>query len=102
METSRRQASIIFERIQKYFKPHIPARYQIQVVNNKFDKKYNFFFVVSKPKRMTRSIPLRTIREQDLVYLEAIVTELKKLIKLTIKFIGFDDQRWESNGKLIK
>lgn len=101
-DTPKRQAAIIYERIKNYFKPHIPARYQIQVVNDKFDDAYNFFFIVAKPKRMTRSIPLRIIKKRDLVYLESIVTELKQLTGLSIKYIGFTDERWQSNGKLIK
>ncbi|MFT8437320.1 hypothetical protein [Liquorilactobacillus satsumensis] len=51
---------------------------------------------------MTRSIPLRIIKKRDLVYLESIVTELKQLTGLSIKYIGFTDERWQSNGKLIK
>ena len=103
MLSPKKQADIINERANKYFIPNIRARYQINIVNDRFDKRYNFFFLKGRPNHFTRSLPLRTLQDEeyDIEYLEAIYRELKKQTNFTIKFICFEGQRWHSNNKLI-
>ncbi|MFT8584648.1 hypothetical protein [Liquorilactobacillus hordei] len=103
MLSAKKQADIINERVEKYFIPNIKARYQINIVNDRFDKQYNFFFLKGKPNHFTRSLPLRTLQgdEYDIEYLEAVYRELKKQTNFTIKFICFNDQRWHSNDRKI-
>ncbi|MFT9003198.1 MAG: hypothetical protein ABF991_00655 [Liquorilactobacillus hordei] len=104
MLSAKKQADSINERVNKYFIPNIKARYQINIVNDRFDKRYNFFFLKGKPDHFTRSLPLRTLQgqEYDIEYLEAIYRELKKQTNFTIKFICFNGQRWHSNDREIK
>lgn len=103
MLSPKKQAEIINERANKYFIPNIKARYQINIVYDRFDECYNFFFLKGRPKQITRSLPLRTLQNEefDIEYLEDIYRELKKQTNFTIKFICFDGQRWHSNGELI-
>lgn len=84
MLSPKKQAGIINERVEKYFIPNIKARYQINIVNDRFDEQYNFFFLKGKPNHFTRSLPLRTLQDEeyDIEYLEAIYRELKKADKL--------------------
>ncbi len=101
MQPAKNQVDVMEERINHYFKPHITARYQIQIVNDKIDHSFNFFFIFKKGAENTRSVPLRVIEEYDWIYFEQIVRELRKRVSFTFRLTGFSGQIWQSNGKNI-
>ena len=101
MKTAVQHVDVMEERINHYFKPHIRARYQIQIVNDKFDHSFNFFFLYKMGNENTRSIPIRVIKDCDWVYFEKIVRELHRRVNFTLRFTGFTGEIWQSNGKMI-
>lgn len=101
MQTASQQVDVMEKRINQYFKPHIRARYQIQIVNNKFDHHFNFFFLYKRGQKNTHSVPIRVVREYDWVYFEQIVRELQRRVNFTLRFTGFAGEIWQSNGQKI-
>ncbi|MFT8373544.1 MAG: hypothetical protein ABF620_06625 [Liquorilactobacillus satsumensis] len=101
LNSPQKEAALIVERLQKYFKPYVQARYTILVVNNTYGHSYNFFFNVLRPQQLTRSIPLRRITTYHLEYLEELIKYIHSLTALTITFKKFGTARWPSNLKRI-
>lgn len=101
MISAKQQVDTMEERIEHYFQPHVRARYQIQIVNNTFDRTFNFFFLYKRGEENTHSIPIKIVREYDWVYFEQIVRELQHRVNFTLRFTGFKDQIWQSNGERI-
>ncbi|GKS81068.1 hypothetical protein LPAF129_07530 [Ligilactobacillus pabuli] len=101
MQTAHQQVDVMEQRINQHFKPHIRARYQIQIVNDKFDRHFNFFFLYKRGQENTHSVPIRVIQEYDWVYFEEIVTELHRRVNFTLRFTGFQGEIWQSNGRDI-
>lgn len=95
------EAKIILERLQQHFKPHTPARYAILIVDDPFERSYNFFFNIYRPPQLPHSIPLRRITIYDLEFLEAIVGKIRQKYGFTFIFRNFKQQRWPSNFQLI-
>ncbi|WP_057871063.1 hypothetical protein [Liquorilactobacillus ghanensis] len=102
MISAERQAKLIAERANKKVIPHVPALYYINIVNNKYGKRYNFFFYSQIKYKMTHSVPIAILEKYDIEYLEKVVRELRKLTNLTFRYTDFEDQRWHSNGRLIR
>ncbi|ANK59793.1 hypothetical protein [Loigolactobacillus backii] len=102
MMQPEQEAKLIFERATKLFKRISRTRYWITIVDDKFDKQYNFFFNSQRKNESSRSIPLHTIDNYDLGYLEDIITSLQKLTQLTIKYTGFEQQVWPKKQAIIK
>ena len=98
MKTAKQHVDVMEARIEHYFMPHIKARYQIQIVNDKFDNSFNFFFLYKKGAENTHSIPIRVIKDHDWIYFEQIVRELHHRVDFTLRFTGFQGEIWQSNG----
>lgn len=93
---------IILGRIEEHFKRVPNTRYVINVVNDKFDKTYNFFFFIGKKGKQPHSVPLHTVKKYDLEYLEKIIIELQKHYQLTLDYTGFTNQRWPNSWQIIQ
>ncbi|MDD9323924.1 hypothetical protein [Pediococcus acidilactici] len=94
-------ARVILQRIQRYFKKIPNTYYAINIVDDRFDDCYNFFFVVHKKNSRPHSIPLRRVTPYDLESLKEVVREVRKVYQLTIKYTGFTTEqiRWLQSPK---
>ncbi|WP_057803424.1 hypothetical protein [Pediococcus stilesii] len=97
-----RDLDIIMRRIQILFKRMNQTLYRIEVVNDKFDEEFNFFFHIQPKNRRIKSVPLHAVKKYDLEYLEEIINLIKKQTNLSIEFIGFEDLHWQSNHRMIQ
>ncbi len=61
-----------------------------------------FFFNSQHRKQRLRSIPLHSLNNYDLNYLEKIINEFKLHSNLTINFVGFTDLKWPKSNQLIQ
>lgn len=103
METPNDSAKLIVQRLQSHFKRLPHTRYWMVVVNNSYDRQYNFFIEMSHRQRCTRSIPLHSITDYSLINLEHVIQQVHLQNKLPIHFRGFgDQQRWPESGRLIR
>lgn len=93
---------IIMGRIQILFKRMNQTFYRIEVVNDKFDSGFNFFFHTQPKNKRVKSVPLHTVKKYELAYLEQLIKEIQKQTNLSIEFIGFEGMRWESSNRLIQ
>ncbi|WP_427022399.1 hypothetical protein [Pediococcus acidilactici] len=94
-------ARVILQRIQRYFKKIPNTYYAINIVDDRFDDCYNFFFIVHKKNSRPHSIPLRRVTPYDLESLKEVVREVRKVYQLTIKYTGLstlDLQRNKFDG----
>lgn len=88
------------KRISEQFQPVSQTQYRIDVVDEPHEKHYNFFLEILPKYRRQKSVPLHTLKEYDLEYLEQVINGLST--KLTIVYRGFEGQRWPSNDRLIQ
>lgn len=103
METANDSAKLIIRRLQAYFKRLPHTFYCIIVVNNSYDRQYNFFIEIGHRQRCTRSIPLHSITDHSLANLEQVIRQIHLQNQLPIHFQGFgDQQRWPKSGRLIR
>lgn len=93
---------LIEERITILFKRRSKTRYWLQVVDDPYDRTYNFFFNSQRKWERQKSVPLHTIAQHDLSYLETIIVALQSFTQLTIQYDGFTGQRWPSSFQLIQ
>lgn len=93
---------LILERIEQYFTRCYQTRYWLQVVNDQYDKTYNFFINIQPKGQRVRSIPLHTIEQYNLSYLEKIINEIQKNIHLSFMYDGFTGQKWSIKQELIQ
>lgn len=93
---------LLTSRIKIYFRRLHQTRYWLVIVDNHYDHIYNFFICQQKKKRPLRSIPLHSIENYDLEYLEQLVDALHQEIKLSIDYYGFVGQRWPSSNRIIQ
>ncbi|KRM91727.1 hypothetical protein [Fructilactobacillus florum] len=94
--------NIIIKRMNALFKRVSQTHYWIEVANDKYDKQFNFFFNSQHRKQRLRSIPLHSLNNYDLNYLEKIINEFKLHSNLTINFVGFTDLKWPKSNQLIQ
>lgn len=97
-----KDTKIIMERMKPLFKRLYQTRYGIVVADDSWDKRYNFFFWSQKKGQWQRSIPLHSLENYDLVYLEKIIGEIKTQTQLSIQFVNFDEKRWPSDLRPIR
>lgn len=102
IESSEQAAKTITTRISQLFKPGVNQYLRIDVVNNRFTRQYNFFYDIRKKQTRERSIPLHSLTEYRLEYLESVVAQIQKQTQLTIRFSGFEGQRWPSDLHYIQ
>ncbi|MCT3019913.1 acetyl-CoA carboxylase [Pediococcus pentosaceus] len=93
---------IIEGRIEVLFKRVPGTQYRINVVNDRFDHTYNFFFQSQPQHQRIKSVPLHTYQEYDLSKLERLIEKLKTYTALSIEYTGFAEQKWPSSGKAIQ
>lgn len=93
---------LITERIDHLFKRKMQTRYWLMVTDDVYDKTYNFFFNFQKKGQRLRSVPLHTVSNYDLGYLERLITGLRKHTQLTIEYVGFTGQRWPVSQRIIQ
>ncbi len=96
------EADLILERIEPLFKRLPHTQYRINIVDNIYDKEYNFFFITLPKGKRQHSIPLHTIKVHDLGYLEEVVNAIQKKIQLTIIYTGFTGQVWPVSQREIQ
>lgn len=104
MLSEERAAQLIIERIKKKFVKQHNVRYQIQIVNDKIDKRYNIFFGVvnyyNNGLGQQRSWPIIELENYpDLAYIENVVKIVKKELDFTIRMRGFQGEILQSNGQ---
>lgn len=93
---------IIIGRIKVLFKRIPNTKYTINVVNDIYDKQYNFFFEIQKRNERMKSLPLHSVKNYDIENLENIVNEIKEVYKLSFDYTGFTSQRWPNSWKMIQ
>ncbi len=97
-----RDADTIVERIKPWMTHLYTSRYKIVVVNDFYDKQYNFYLVIYHPQRRTRAVPLHSVHEITLAQLETLIQSLSQQIHLTIDYRGFAGKRWPKSQKFIQ
>lgn len=93
---------IIEGRIELLFKRVPGTLYHINVVNDRFDHTYNFFFQSQPQRQRIKSAPLHTYQEYDLSKLELLIKKLQEYTVLSIEYTGFTGHKWPSSGKIIQ
>lgn len=86
-----KDVKIILERIHENFKRVPNTIYKINVVDDRFDKCYNFFIYIEKRGKRPHSIPLRTIKNYNMDYLKEVVSGIKEHYQLTFTYTGFTE-----------
>ena len=94
--------TVIMGRINILFKRKLQTFYRIEVVNDKFDHTYNFFFRTQPKNQRISSVPLHTIKNYDLTYLEKLINRIQKQTNLSIEYIGFENLKWPTTNQLIQ
>ncbi|AQW20649.1 acetyl-CoA carboxylase [Lentilactobacillus curieae] len=97
-----RDVKLILERINPLFKRISHTRYWIRIVNDHYDNQFNFFFHSQRAGMRERSIPLHSITNYQLEYLETVINEIQEHFNLSIYYSGFKGQRWPSNNRVIQ
>lgn len=93
---------IIISRIETYFIRRRDTEYYLQVVNDKYDETYNFFFNISPRGKRVHSIPLHTVEDYRLLYLEKLINKIFEKYQFSIKYDGFVGLRWPLSQELIQ
>jgi len=94
--------NLIIERIQIYFTRRPRTEYRLQVVNDKIDQTYNFFINVQRKGERVHSIPLHTIDDYNLSYLENLINKIMEKYQLSITYDGFTGLKWPMKQELIQ
>ena len=97
-----RDQKLIQERLAILFKRKSKTRYWLQVVDDPYDHTFNFFFNSQRKWQRLKSVPLHSVTQYDLEYLEEIMTGLSAFTQLTVQYDGFTGKRWPSNFKMIQ
>ena len=93
---------IILERIRQNFTRKRDTEYYLQVVNDYYDQTYNFFINIRPRGKRLHSIPLHTVEDYRLSYLEKIIDKIMEQYKFSITYDGFVGQRWPEKQELIQ
>jgi hypothetical protein len=93
---------IILERIELNFKRRPQTEYYLQVVNDTYDRTYNFFINIQPKNKRRHSIPLHTINNYKLSYLEKIISKILSKYHFTIMYDGFTGLKWPYKQELIQ
>ena len=93
---------LISERMRRLFKPRSQTRYWLQVVNDRYDQCFNFFFNSQRQGERLKSVPLHTLYHYDLNALEELLRSLRQQTNLTIQLLGFVGLKWPSTQKVIQ
>lgn len=88
-----KDTKIIIERIKVLFKRILNTKYTSNVVNDIYDKQYNFFFEIQKRNERMKSLQLHSVKNYDIENLENIINEIKEVYKLSFDYTGFTGQR---------
>ncbi|MCM6810307.1 acetyl-CoA carboxylase [Pediococcus pentosaceus] len=97
-----KDTKIIIGRIKVLFKRIPNTKYTINVVNDIYNKQYNFFFEIQKWNERMKSLPLHSVKNYDIENLENIINEIKEVYKLSFDYTGFTGQRWPNTWKMIQ
>lgn len=93
---------IIIQRIEKYFTRRRDTEYYLQVVNDQYDETYNFFINIRPRNQRMHSIPLHTVEDYRLSYLEKLINKIMEQYQFSITYDGFVGLRWPMNQELIQ
>jgi len=93
---------IILERIQLNFTRRKDTEYYLQVVDDSYDRTYNFFINIQPRGKRVHSIPLHTVEEYELSYLEKIINKIMEQYKFSITYDGFVGKKWPLKQELIQ
>lgn len=93
---------IIIQRIEQHFTRKPQTSYGLQIVNDGYDQTYNFFINIQHKAKRQRSIPLHTVENYQLSYLEKLVSQITKRYHLTIVYDGFTGLKWPMKQELIQ
>lgn len=92
----------IIARIEQHFTRKPQTTYCLQIVNDKYDQTYNFFINIQPRGKRQHSIPLHTVENYQLEYLEKLVDQITKSYHLTIIYDGFTKMKWPVKQELIQ
>lgn len=93
---------IICSRISQYFTRRKDTEYYLQVVNDFYDQTYNFFINIRPRNQRMHSIPLHTVKNYRLEYLEQLVNKITEQYHFSIVYDGFVGLRWPNRQELIQ
>ncbi|WP_461241199.1 acetyl-CoA carboxylase [Paucilactobacillus sp. N302-9] len=96
------EVDLIIERIKPLFKRLRGHRYHVLVVNARPFKQINFFFEDDSQYDNNHSIPLHTLKNDDLEYFETVMKLYRRKTNLSVKLRGFQGLKWPSNDKHIQ
>lgn len=100
--TAQDEVNLIIERIKPLFKRLRGHRYHILIVNARPFNQINFFFEDDSSYDLNHSIPLHTLKNNDLNYFEMVMRLYRKQTNLSVKLRGFQGMKWPSNNKYIQ
>ncbi|GKT03249.1 acetyl-CoA carboxylase [Furfurilactobacillus entadae] len=92
----------IMEGVNRLFTRVPGCQYHIQVANDKYDKAYNFFMLITHKGRRTRSIPICVVDTYELYYLEDLIKDIRTQTQLVFEFNAFGEAKWPSTMKRIE
>jgi len=93
---------LIIERIQVNFKRQFQTEYWLQIVNDPYDQTFNFFINIRPRGKRIHSIPLHTIDNYNLSYLERLVARIMEKFQLSITYDGFVGLKWPIKQEYIQ
>ena len=88
--TPSREAQIIIQRALERFSYHQHVRYCLLVVNDSYNRQYNFFLEWRRPVERSRSVPLHSVHEYDLAYLKQVLGFVQKRIGFSVALRDFE------------
>lgn len=99
---TNKDLEIIEGRARILFKKLPQTIYRINIVNDKFDENYNFFMEIKPRNKRIKSMPLHTVNNYNLEYLENLLVELRKQIALSLLFCWISRcdlaEQWQKNS----
>lgn len=94
---------ILNERIDAAFRRRYHTRYVLMASKVPSDGIISFFMNVSPKGHRRRSLPLHSLKTDDLVYFEQVIMGIRAHTNLTIYYCGFGSKDyWPSTGRLIE
>lgn len=101
METVKESARIILKRLAQYFKRVPHTEYCIVIVDDSFDRSFNFFIDIKRRQFRQRSIPLHSVTNYSLDNLEQVLHIIRASTNLPIHFRNFQGRSWPISGHRI-
>lgn len=88
--TPSREAQIIIQRALERFSYHQHVRYRLLIVNDSYNRQYNFFLEWRRPVERSRSVPLHSVHEYDVAYLQQVLVFVQRQIGFSVVLRDFE------------